>query len=166
MCSVSGHGNVIYISYIFRLCSLLELTLVGWLESLEMFKIEHTLSWHTKLHCMLYDPRDSRLEILSSIPLECVYSFHFCCFGIVAVRFLLVKLFSAPPPPPHALTRLCAFLSHVDVWMFLVRTESEFRIRERLPQMLIKSNAHSNSTFEAHTKILFEQEEEQNCLKT
>lgn len=56
-CALSVHGNVIYILYIFCLCSWLT-----WVAG-DVYTVEpntNTHSWHTKLRCMLYDPRDSK----------------------------------------------------------------------------------------------------------
>lgn len=118
-CVLSVHGNVIYISYTFCLCSSWLGSLVGWLESLEMYKIEPTIhSTHTErelaYQAAMHVVWSERLETRNSEFLSSVFTrFIFAALALWLERFLLVKLFSAPPPHVHMCV-LCVCL----MWMF------------------------------------------------
>lgn len=153
-CVLSVHGNVIYISYTFCLCSSWLGSLVGWLESLEMYKIEPTIHTQLAYQAAMHVVWSERLETRNSEFLSSVFTrFIFAALALWLERFLLVKLFSAPPPHVHMCV-CCVFVSCGCLNVFSQRIESEFRIREIAANVDKIQRTHSNS----NSKILFEPE--------
>lgn len=119
MCSVCAWKRNLYFIYILLV---LELTwFVGWLTwvagDVQNWTIHTQLAYQAAMHVVWSE----RLETRNSEFLSSVFTrFIFAALALWLERFLLVKLFSAPPPHVHMC--VCAVcLSHVDVWMFLVR---------------------------------------------